>query len=1071
MARAQQAPRRRDGTRLAMRSAMSRPSASPFCPPTFCAVRTPTLPLATWAQLSEPLRAPSAPAAELAAALAHDRTAALDRLRDVLREPFVREAIGVASPSLDEALDGWFAGRDADRSGDVVSAAFRYVVRMATRATPFGLFAAHALGRVAEETVVVAPGLSARRDVRLDGGYLAALAEALTGDPALRSSLRFGASNAAYVSGGQVRYAEGRVDPATRARRNDTVSVAASDALTATLARAATPATRDGLAGFVASHTGAGGDEASAWVDALVEAGLLTPELAPSLTGEDHLTEVTAWLRSKHPRHPALPALREVARGLDALRGEPLGAPLQRYEAIAAALGALPCPAPRARLFQVDLHGDAASTLGREVAGEVARVAETLATITPWRESPDLTRFRERFTARWEGDAVPLTVALDEERGVGFGDDAADGLHPLLDGLDVRVDPDVSAPRMTARDRWIHARLHGIAAAGEGVWVLTSDDLARLRVARAAPMPDAFAVIAARLPPSQGPIVHFEQAAGPSGARLMGRFCRGDEALAQAVREHLRAEEALRPGAVFAEVVHLPQGRIGNIARRPALRAWEIPYLCRAGVDDEHAITVDDLLVRVEPGGRIALFSKRLQREVVPRMTNAHQHDTAELPIYRFLCALITQGVRAGLAWSWGALEGAPHLPRVVLGRAVVSPATWNVAPAELAPLTRLPELERRLGLRAWRSRRGVPRVVSVCEGDNALRLDLENPLAADALLDLARGAADLLCLREVLGDAAAHAHELVIPFVRRAATPPPPPAPPPAPSTVRRAFAPGSEWLYAKVYVGALTADALLADVVAPLVRELRARGAVDGWFFVRYADPEPHLRLRLHGDPRALLGEALPALHAALAPWLDDGRVARVALDTYVREVERYGGDEGVARCEAIFEAQSDAALAAIAATRGDEGRDGRWRRCLAGLDALLRGLGCDRARAAAILESQRDAWARQLGVTRASEGALSRRFRAERAALEAELADAPGSAAWAGLIGATAARAVALRVGGGVPDGVAASLLHMWVNRVMPGAQNLHEVALYDLLARLYRSELARTSRACAARTHAP
>ena len=95
---------------------------------------------------------------------------------------------------------------------------------------------------------------------------------ALTGDPALRSSLRFGASNAAYVSGGQVRYAEGRVDPATRARRNDTVSVAASDALTATLARAATPATRDGLAGFVASHTGAGGDEASAWVDALVEA-------------------------------------------------------------------------------------------------------------------------------------------------------------------------------------------------------------------------------------------------------------------------------------------------------------------------------------------------------------------------------------------------------------------------------------------------------------------------------------------------------------------------------------------------------------------------------------------------------------------------------------------------------------------------------------------------------------------------------------------------------------------------------------------------------------------------------
>src|SRR6202030_2223556 len=37
----------------------------------------------------------------------------------------------------------------------------------------------------------------------------------------------------------------------------------------------------------------------------------------------------------------------------------------------------------------------------------------------------------------------------------------------------------------------------------------------------------------------------------------------------------------------------------------------------------------------------------------------------------------------------------------------------------------------------------------------------------------------------------------------------------------VRRTFPPGSEWLFAKLYTGTATADRVLRDVLAPLVRE----------------------------------------------------------------------------------------------------------------------------------------------------------------------------------------------------------------------------------------------------------
>ena len=89
--------------------------------------------------------------------------------------------------------------------------------------------------------------------------------------------------------------------------------------------------------------------------------------------------------------------------------------------------------------------------------------------------------------------------------------------------------------------------------------------------------------------------------------------------LRQHVEGHLRAEEALQPDAVFAEVVHLPEnGRTGNVILRPALRAYEIPYLGQSGVPAERQIPVTvkpvlGLVALVEPHGPVApLFALAL---------------------------------------------------------------------------------------------------------------------------------------------------------------------------------------------------------------------------------------------------------------------------------------------------------------------------------------------------------------------------------------------------------------------------------------------------------------------------
>src|SRR4029077_9570790 len=138
--------------------------------------------------------------------------------------------------------------------------------------------------------------------------------------------------------------------------------------------------------------------------------------------------------------------------------------------------------------------------------------------------------------------------------------------------------------------------------------------------------------------------------------------------------------------------------------------------------------------------------------------------------------------------------------------------------------------------------------------------------------------------------------------------------------------------------------ADRVLTGLVAPLAAEALRSGQARRWFFIRFADPEPHLRVRFAGDPAWLWRELLPAFHEAARPWLDDGRVHRVQLDTYEREVERYGGPGGIELAEAVFSADSDAVLEALPPLVGEAGLDRRWRFAFLGIDRLLDDLGLD-------------------------------------------------------------------------------------------------------------------------------
>lgn len=707
-------------------------------------LRTPLLPLGAftgWASAG-----PDASAAQC--------RALRQQLRALVEQPAVREALLLASPELAGNLPVWRAEPESPRGQRLERALVRYVARMAARATPFGLFAGVSVGSVGRSTsLLLAPRSEYRRRTRLDNDYLFALSEELGGDRTLRAALTYRPNSSLYRTAGRWRYAEAR--RSGRLRTYHLVALEPTPHLDATLARAQHGARLHELTAALATETEVAPEEAGAFIDELVDAQILVPELGVTITGAEPIVALQQQLAAA-PAHPAGGVLAAAASELQALDSRPPGGELAPYQAVAGCLGALPAPVELGRLFQVDMHKPARATLGPAVVAEIARGIEILRQLTPAPDGGDgLAEFRRAFRERYEDREVPLAEALDEESGIGFEKATGPGSEgaPLLAGLDFPGTAAEARPPWDRARRFLLARLQRATAAGAREIELSAAELDELRAARPVRHADALSVLvqlAAASPEAleRGQFrVLLESGGGPSGARILGRFCHLSRDLHAAVQQHLRAEEALRPEAIFAEIAHLNEGRIGNIQCRPVLRDHEIPFLGRSGAPPGRQLPLADLLVAVR-GDRIVLRSRRLGREVLPRLSTAHNFRLRSLGVYRFLCALQNQdgGV---FHWSWGPLEQAPFLPRVRCGRLVFARARWRLGDAELAPLARAarggdadtPAGRERLfaAVQALRAAQGLPRFVMLSDGDNELPVDLDNALSVDSFAHLVK--------------------------------------------------------------------------------------------------------------------------------------------------------------------------------------------------------------------------------------------------------------------------------------------------------------------------------------------
>lgn len=649
-------------------------------------------------------------------------------LKEQLHMPVVAEAIYLASPELYAQLIKWSKGeiKDLKKSNRLRSSLLKYVTRMATRCTPFGLFAALGTGTLGKETEIELEAFQKfKKHTQFDMEFLVAFGNSIVNRPHIRSQLLFFPNSSLYSIGNRFRYVEYKFK--NKHREYTLESVARSAYLENLLKTANDGVTLDVLINKLVSQD-IEKNEASDFINELIDNQILISELEPTITGKDYLFVLEKKLASLNKVDQELTTIVKLRSFLSKLDRQ-IGNPIEDYLPLLNYVSKTEVPFEPKYLLQTDTFAKyKKNTLSYSHVKGVKQAIAFFNKLTKQNEMGLLQKFKTEFIKRFEHQKMPLLQVLDVETGIGYGQNPTNlKATPFLDDIAYfgRGTGDMTIEQ-TPLFNVLQKKLSAALSENENVIELTEEDFpyAHYNWTNSADTISAIIEVVSDKGKEKLVVNNYIEHA----SRLLGRFGHGDIALKNLLDDITVKEAAMNPDSILAEIVHLPEARTGNILRRPTLRAYEIPYLGKSNLPLEQQIPLEDILISIEDN-LVLLYSKRLNKRVLPRLSNAHNYSNSSLPAYQFLCELQYQEQQAG-GFDWPAAFGVhQYLPRVTYKNCIFTRARWNFIKKDIADLINQVDnkKETMLAIKSWRKKLALPDQVQLVDADNTLVIHLKN--------------------------------------------------------------------------------------------------------------------------------------------------------------------------------------------------------------------------------------------------------------------------------------------------------------------------------------------------------
>lgn len=259
-----------------------------------------------------------------------------------------------------------------------------------------------------------------------------------------------------------------------------------------------------------------------------------------------------------------------------------------------------------------------------------------------------------------------------------------------------------------------------------------------------------------------------------------------------------------------------------------------------------------------------------------------------------------------------------------------------------------------------------------------------------------------------------------------------------------QRTFYPGDKWVYFKIYSPPIIANYLLTERIGPLVNRWIDERFIDRWFFIRYADTGHHIRLRTRLVNLDNIGILITGLRNQLTEELNNGTVSGIQLDSYQRELERYG-ESNIEKCENFFFEDSRKVLDTIQDKKEDIEL---IRHSVFWILSLLVSLGLTNQQINEYLTEMEDGYQRefrlssfQVKIINDEYRKFSRDILCQTLELCSQSREKDEKATWI-VVSAS-------------PQHLLSSLIHMHINRIFAMNQRLYEYIVYHIANKVFES----------------
>ncbi|MFC2128993.1 thiopeptide-type bacteriocin biosynthesis protein, partial [Bacteroidota bacterium] len=279
-------------------------------------------------------------------------------------------------------------------------------------------------------------------------------------------------------------------------------------------------------------------------------------------------------------------------------------------------------------------------------------------------------------------------------------------------------------------------------------------------------------------------------------------------------------------------------------------------------------------------------------------------------------------------------------------------------------------------------------------------------------------------------------------------------------------------KWIYYKLYAGVRTCNKLLIELIKPLTKNLISRSLIDKWFFIRYADPDNHIRLRMHSTEEKHIGDIINSMYEMSKRFINHQQLWKVQTDTYVRETERYGTGS-IELAESWFHFDSELIINVIDKEQKNPDKDRVWLFSFIAVDKLMEDFGLSLKEKYSLIDLLNKSYGEEFNINRILKSQLDKKYRKNNQRIE-QLLDSfdnqPISKEFMSLICKRSEKQSKIVNQILLSDKnkclevelntLIASFIHMMLNRLFRSQQRLHELVIYNFLSRYYKSKIARS-----------